>query len=246
MIISPYILSKIKGKAFSTDTTLGCQPALEITPKAFKPIYVIAFTITIFLLSMLNDPVDIAFGSNASITFPGIRTDYGTTSNSLTYQGKQRFGFSIGNHLSPYLTISAQDTKHGSFLSASSSLGLDCLLALPFVFPLAAYIGLIYLYNAAKDVGDILSHSFSYVKQCSQNTLTLNARFLCNTLSRKTLQKRHHYHSPFRCLQSEGQTVGLPLIFTSDTTTLLSPNYIAFAIRTSRTFMSLCHATTLS
>ena len=246
MVISPYIFSKIKRQSFSSDAAFSCKPSFQIPPKALKPIYVIALTIAIFLLSMLNDPVDITFGSNARITLPGIRADYGPTSNPLTYQGKQRFGFSIGNHLSPYFTISAQDTKHRSFLSASSPLGLYCPLSLPLVSPLATNIRLINLYSSAKDFRNILNHSFSHVKQCSQNTLTLNPRFLCNTLSGKTLKKRHHYRSPFRCLQPEGQTVGFPLIFTSDTTVLLTPNYIAFAIKTTRTFMSLCHATTLS
>jgi hypothetical protein len=72
MVISPYILSKIKGKALSPDTTRRCQSAIEITQKPFKPIYVITFTINIFLLSRLDDPVDIAFGSNPRITLAGI------------------------------------------------------------------------------------------------------------------------------------------------------------------------------
>jgi hypothetical protein len=93
LIISPDIFSKIKRQSFSSDTTFSCKPSFQISPKSLKPIYVIAFTIAIFLLPLVNDPVDIAFGSNSSITFPGIRADYGPTSNPLTYQGKQRFGF---------------------------------------------------------------------------------------------------------------------------------------------------------
>lgn len=139
MIISPHIFSKIKRQSFFSDAAFSCKPSFQIPPKSLKPIYVLALTITIFIFAMFHYSVYIAFSSNASITFPGIRADYGTTSNPLTYKGKQRFGFGIWNHLSPYFTFSAQDTKHRSFLSASSSRGLYCLLTSPFVSPLAAY-----------------------------------------------------------------------------------------------------------
>ncbi len=88
MVISPNIFSKIKRKAFSSNSSLSCQSSFKITPKAFKPIYIITFTITVFIITLLYYPMNIAFSSNPSIAFPSIRAYNGTLPNPLTYKGQ--------------------------------------------------------------------------------------------------------------------------------------------------------------
>jgi hypothetical protein len=55
---------------------------------------------------------------NASIILTGIRADDGTTPNPLIYQGKQCFGFGIGNYLSPYLNLWIKYIGEGRWLAA--------------------------------------------------------------------------------------------------------------------------------
>ena len=95
MIITPNVFSKIKRKSFFTNAPFSCKFSFQVSPKSFKSIYMISLTIAIFAFTMFYQPMDIAFGSNTSVTFPSVRINYRTTLNPLSYKEYKGFSFNI-------------------------------------------------------------------------------------------------------------------------------------------------------
>ena len=75
MIVSPHIFSQIKRQSYSTDTTFSSKPSFKVSPESLKAIYMIALFIAILAFAMFYQTMDITFRSNASVTFPSIRTN---------------------------------------------------------------------------------------------------------------------------------------------------------------------------
>ena len=93
-------------KSFSSDTTFGGKIPLEIFPKAFKIIDVVTLGIGEFTFAMVYQTMHTPVGRNPSISSPGIRADYRTTSNPLIYQGSRILASVPGTtsaHTSPCL-----------------------------------------------------------------------------------------------------------------------------------------------
>src|SRR4030066_666837 len=152
MVISPNIFRKVKRKPVFSDSTFGGHSSFKVAPKTFKAVYMTAFAITEFALTLLYKSINITLGGNASVTLPGVGTDYRTTLNPLSDKGKKRFGLNVGNHFGPHLAASAKDAEDRGLLCSSATLGTSGSLRLPFVLPLASHIGLINLDGAAEDL----------------------------------------------------------------------------------------------
>jgi len=246
MIISPDIFSKVKGKTFFPNSSFGSKSPFQISPKAFQTIYVISLAISIFTFTMFYHPVNISFCSNPGVALPGIRAYGGPSPNPLFYKGDKSFSLYVLNNLGPDLSTSTQDPKDRGFLCSSPSFRFSFFLCSLFVLPLPSQIGLIHFYRTTEYVRNIFYHHPSYQKQSPQNPFPFQTNFCGNIVTGQPLEKGHQKRSPFRCLESEGKMVQFPFVLTSYTTAFLTPNYIAFAVQTTRTFMSFCHATTLS
>jgi len=246
MVISPYIFSKVKREPFFSDASLGDQLALEITPKAFEPVYMGSFAVAVFSFAVFNDSVNIAFGGDSGVDSQGVAEDSGTSFYPCVYEGNKRFSFYVWNHFSPDLAASAKDAEHGSLCRPSASFRAAEPNGLPLVPPLASEIGLVNLYEAAEDLRDILGHCRPYQQQSPQNTLPVEPCFSSRCMAGKTFQKRHRYASPLRCRKSKGKTAGLPLVFATSATTLFPSNDVGFRKFATRTFMPFCHATYVS
>lgn len=246
MIVAPYILSQIQRQSFPADSTLGCQLSFQISPKAFQAINMVAFFIYILFLAMVNQAMNIAFGRNTSVRFPGIRKDGRSWLHPSRNQRHQSIGFHVRNHLSPDPPAPAQDPKYWGLGSTSASLGWLPFISFPLVLPLAAYVGLVYLYLAAKHLWNILQHFSSNLQQRAHNSFPINATFLSDFLARKFLQKRPQNFSPFRCLEMKRKSAGRPFMAAPNASDLSSSDNVGFSIRAFRTFMPFRHATMLS
>jgi len=138
MIISPDILSKVKGKTFFPNPSFGSKSPFQISPKAFQTIYVISLAVSIFTFTMFCHPVNISFYSNPGVALPSIRAYGGTSPNPLFYKGDKSFSFYVLNNLCPDLSTSAQDPKDRGFLCSSSSFCFPFFLCSLFVLPLSS------------------------------------------------------------------------------------------------------------
>lgn len=170
MIISPHIFCQIKRDAFFSYTPFGDKPSFKVAPKALKSFYVATLAIAVFAYTMFYESVNIAFGGDAGVTIQGIGTDHGTTLNSATDKGNERFGLNVWNHFGPYLAASAKDTEDRCLSRASASLGAPGPLRLSFVSPPASQIGLVNLYSPVEDIGNILGHKTSLTRRRARRT----------------------------------------------------------------------------
>lgn len=153
MIIPPHILSKIKREPFLSNASFCSKSPFQVTPKAFKAIYVISLAIGIFTFTMFYQSVDIAFGSNTCVALPGIRAHGGTPLHSLFYKGNKRICFHVLDNLCPDLSTPAQDTKNRGLLGSSASFYDPYSLCFPFVFPLPSQVGFIHFYGTTDTAG---------------------------------------------------------------------------------------------
>jgi hypothetical protein len=246
MIIPPYIFRKIQRETFLANTTLSSKSPFQISPESFKSIYVITLLIRVFTLAMFYQTMYIALGSDSRITFPRIRANRRTWLYMLLYKGNKSFCFDIWHNLSPYLPLSAQDSKYRSFLGSSPSLCKTDSLRSPFVLPLSSQICFIDFNCSTEYSRNIFYHCSSHYQQCPQYSLSLNACFKSDIMARKALKKRHQQSMPLRFHQMKGQTVRFPLVFATQATPLEPAYYIGFRVIAFWTSISFCHATNVS
>ena len=246
MIISPHIFSQIKRQPYSPDTSFSSKPSFKISPESLKAIYVIAVFIAILTFTMFYQTMDITFCSDASVAFPRIRADNRTFLYSMTNQRHEGFCFNIRNYLSPNLAASTQYSKYRGLERSSASSRLGFPLALAFVFPLTAYVGLINFNRSTKDRRDISGHNQTYFGQSTQNTPTINPCFIADTGAADASQKPLQNFDPFFTAQVKRQPMRIPLIFTASTPMLSSSNNIDSFERTSWTNFLRFHATIIA
>lgn len=246
MVISPNIFSQIKRQSFFADTTFGRKFSFKISPESFKSVYVITLLIGIFSFAMFYQAMNVAFSRDTRIAFPGIRANDRTSFNPSTNQRHKGLGFNIRNNLSPYLAASAEDAKHRRFESAPASFGLFFPLALAFVFPLAAYVGLINFNRSTEDLRDISAYRYPDFSQGAQDTPAINTCFITNGLAAEASQKPLDNLHPFPTTQIQRQRQRIPFVFTACTAVFPSSDNIDFSQRTFRTSFVAFHATILS
>lgn len=198
MVISPDIFSKVKRESFFSDASLGSQLTLEVTPKTFEPVYMSSFAVAVFSFAVLDGSVNITLGGDSGVDSQGVGEDSGTSFYPCVYKGKQRSGLNVRNYFSPDLAAPAKDAEHRSLCRPSASLRAADPKGLPLVLPLASDIGLVNLYGAAEDLGNVPGHCIPYQKQSPQNTLSVEPGFKGCRMAGKTLTKRHRYASPLR------------------------------------------------
>ncbi len=71
MIVAPDILSQIKEPPLSSDSSFGCQPALEVAPEAFQPVDVAPAPIA-ERLAVVHQPVDAAPRCDTRVAGKGV------------------------------------------------------------------------------------------------------------------------------------------------------------------------------
>lgn len=246
VIVSPNIFGQIKGQPFLANTALAGKFSFKVSPKTFKPIYMTAVFVSIFAFLMFYHAVNVSFGSDSSVTFPGVGTNGGTWFYPTTNEWQKCFRFNVFNYFSPNLATPAQYAKNRCFQTSATTFNFKNFLGLSFILPLPAKIRLVNLNYAAKNFRDIFCEQSSYYGQCPDNSQTIYSGFNCYILAANAPDKPAQNFSPLRCLKSQGQLFGSPLIFTSNAFNFSSSDFITFIEITSRTFMPFCHTTNIS
>lgn len=75
MVVSQQILSDKQGQPRSHNAALGSKFAFEISPDSFQSFYMVSFYIPEFFFSAILQTMNISLYSDASLCFPGFRTD---------------------------------------------------------------------------------------------------------------------------------------------------------------------------
>ena len=180
MIIPPNIFGQVKGQAFTPYPSFGHQMSFKVTPEAFEAVNMGSFSIAVFSLSMLNQPMNVPPGRDAGVTPPSIRADDGTPPNPSSNKGKQCFGLHIGNNVGPNLPASTQDSKDRGFGRPSTSFGSFAALGEPLILPRSTQIRFVHFHRSTEDRWDLVRHRLSYTRQCPQHTLGMQSRFFGN------------------------------------------------------------------
>ena len=81
-------------------------------PKSLKTINMISFSIWVLFFTMIDETMNVSSCRDASICFPGIRTDNRTRCNFLWDQRLKCISFNVFDDLGPDRTIEAEDPEY--------------------------------------------------------------------------------------------------------------------------------------
>jgi hypothetical protein len=161
MIVSPNILTKKKGQAFTAYSALLGQLPFEVPPEPFEPIDMAASPVGVFATAVIHQPMHIPFRGQPGVAAPAVGAHHGSLPDPLCDTGLEIPGFDPRHNFGPHLPVAAENAEDGLLRGPSASLRAPASRGFPLVFPLSSDIRLVDFHNPTERGWEVRDHGTS-------------------------------------------------------------------------------------